>query len=123
MAAISASEAGGELFQRADGLQHVADVLQREAAHHGALGRHQLDQPLARQRLDRLAQRCARHAELRAELRLDQSRAGGELPLDDEVAQMRDHLVMKRPAQDRRDGEPGVHLSLRPCLELGLNVA
>ena len=47
----------------------------REAPHDRAARRDELDQPFAREELERLAQRRARHAELRAELAFVDARA------------------------------------------------
>ena len=63
----------------------------------------ELDQALARQNLERLAQRRPRHAERLAELALVDPGAGGELALDHQLADPVDDLVVQRAAIERLD--------------------
>ena len=101
----AAGEPRGERLEHREHVEHVAHVLRVNRAHDRAARRHQLDQPFAREELERLAQRRARHAELRAELAFVDARARQQRALDDQVAH-----ASRRPgragcgAGDRRRG-------------------
>jgi hypothetical protein len=102
IAASVADPAPRRLFQRLEHFQDLADVAFGESAHHRALGRYDLDQALAGQRLDRFAQRRSRDAERGADLAFVDPRAWRQGALDDHVADLVQHGIMQGNARDAR---------------------
>jgi hypothetical protein len=114
----------GALERLADELR-VGDGRRRDARDEGAELRHDLDQPVVSQSLQRLADRRAAHAEQGGELVLGDLAAGRELDGHDGVAQQCvDRAAGPRAAVARGSGEERLHCGLHTCIQAyGINLS
>src|SRR4051794_28182430 len=110
--ALGPEPAEARLLQHEPQAKEVGDVVGRQIRHDDAPVRVMRDEPLFREPAQRFAQRVARHAEGRSELRLPQVGAGQELPLENELPQCPLHLRAGGRPVDRRDEGFRAHASV-----------
>ena len=91
-------ETRGGRLERQTHLEEVADLLGSQPPHERAAVGLQLDEPVARQPLEGLADRAAAHPELPGDLDLVQALAGRDLAVQDPVAEGALDAVAERVA-------------------------
>ena len=112
---------GGGLLQPDQHVEPVDQIGRIEPGDHGANMRHQLDQTLRLEDLQRIAHRRARHPEFGTQVRFRQPLTGRPAVLDDVTPQMRQDLLVDwllgDEVQPRIDGDPPPPpCSFRHCL-------
>ena len=109
---VGAGELARHRLEMAHHREHLLDVGDRELRDGGAAVGQEIDQPLRRHHLERLAERRARHAEANAEKLLRHARARRQLAVADHVTETLDQLVMQRASSDGL-GRDSRHVSPR----------
>jgi hypothetical protein len=92
----TASETAGHDLKNTQNGEHLLYVPAGEFLNQGAPAGNQVNEALAGEGFDGLAQRCAGDAKLLAQLDLVDVRAGGKRPLDNEIAESFKEFGMKR---------------------------